>query len=522
MIRQFWLILLLVLLNAYSATANVLYVDCSGPNDPGSGTLEDPFRTIQYGINTAIAGDTVQLNIGIYTGAGNYDIDPCGKSITIQSINPEDAGVVANTIIDPDKNGRGFYIHNGEDSNCIIAGLTIRNAGIPGGYNGAGIYCDSSNPVITDCVIQNGYAEGSGGGICLDNSNITIVNCTIKDNTADYYGGGISSRFSSPTLIGCTISGNIAGGRGGGIDCGQSDSNIINCVIINNSAPEGGGINCYYPGITNVVNCTIAANSADYSGGAVYCQYNGIAHIKNSIMWADSQELSLDYDGYISVKYCDVEDGQIAVYDPCGLLVWGEGNIDIDPCFAFFDLEGNPDLCDFHLKSTAGRWNSTFYNIDLNKDGIINLSEFVGLADVWRQQGNSPQDLDYSGIVDWTDMELFAQYYLANSIKDGWITDSSTSPCVDAGDPKSEWASEPWPNGKRINLGAYGSTTQASKNGNIADLNLDGRVNFCDLAVFGALWGTNQKSIEDLNGNGIVDAGDLEIIAANWLWEKQQ
>jgi hypothetical protein len=30
--------------------------------------------------------------------------------------------------------------------------------------------------------------------------------------------------------------------------------------------------------------------------------------------------------------------------------------------------------------------------------------------------------------------ELFAQYYLANSIEDGWIIDSSTSPCIDAGD----------------------------------------------------------------------------------------
>ncbi|MGB7582861.1 MAG: dockerin type I domain-containing protein [Sedimentisphaerales bacterium] len=36
-------------------------------------------------------------------------------------------------------------------------------------------------------------------------------------------------------------------------------------------------------------------------------------------------------------------------------------------------------------------------------------------------------------------------------------------------------------------MGAYGGTSQASKNGNIADLNVDGRVDFLDLAQLGNL-----------------------------------
>jgi parallel beta-helix repeat protein len=512
---------MLMLLNACLATAGVFYVDCNGPNDPGSGTFQDPFRQIQAGIDAAGPGDTVQILPGVYTGSGNYNLDPGGKSITIRSTNPEDAEIIANTVIDPNKNGRGFYIHSGEDSNCIIAGLTIRNAGIPGGYNGAGIYCYNNSPTIINCVIQNGYAQGSGGGLCLDYSNSIIVNCTIKDNMADYYGGGIGLRFSSPTIIGCTISGNTAYGRGGGIDSGQSDPNIIHCVITNNTAPSGGGINCFSLGITNVVNCTLVGNLADYVGAGVYCQYQGNAHITNSIIWANIQQLALEYEGTISVTYCDVQGGQIDVYDPCGLLVWGEGNIDTDPCFASFDFDIDPNLWDFHLQSTAGRWNSTFYKIDLNKDSIINLFEFARLAGVWLQQGSMPEDLDNSGLIDWTDMELFAQYYLANSIEDGWIMDSSTSPCIDGGDPNSDWTGEPWPNGKRINMGAYGGTSQASKSGNIADFDIDGKVDFIDFALFAKVWNENTAGIEDLNGNGVVDAGDIEIIAANWLWEKQ-
>jgi len=45
---------------------------------------------------------------------------------------------------------------------------------------------------------------------------------------------------------------------------------------------------------------------------------------------------------------------------------------------------------------------------------------------------------------------------------DIWVSDRTTSPGVDAGDPNSHVANEPTPNGGRINIGAYGGTGQAS------------------------------------------------------------
>ena len=44
-----------------------------------------------------------------------------------------------------------------------------------------------------------------------------------------------------------------------------------------------------------------------------------------------------------------------------------------------------------------------------------------------------------------------------------WVTDSVTSPLIDAGYSKSSYSSEPSPNGGRINIGRYGNTAQASK-----------------------------------------------------------
>ena len=44
-----------------------------------------------------------------------------------------------------------------------------------------------------------------------------------------------------------------------------------------------------------------------------------------------------------------------------------------------------------------------------------------------------------------------------------WVNDSQTSPCIDAGNPASDFSNEPSPNGGQINMGAYGNTAQASK-----------------------------------------------------------
>ena len=47
-------------------------------------------------------------------------------------------------------------------------------------------------------------------------------------------------------------------------------------------------------------------------------------------------------------------------------------------------------------------------------------------------------------------------------LNNGRTFDSATSPCIDAGDPASDYALEPDGNGGRINLGRYGNTPEAS------------------------------------------------------------
>jgi len=103
--------------------------------------------------------------------------------------------------------------------------------------------------------------------------------------------------------------------------------------------------------------------------------------------------------GTLSINYSNVAGGQTEATVEGGTIKWGVGNIDSDPCFA------DPNNEDYHLKSQAGRWNPDSQT---------------------------------------------------------WIQDDVTSPCIDAGDPDSDWRAELWPHGVRVNMGAYGGTVQAS------------------------------------------------------------
>ncbi len=46
---------------------------------------------------------------------------------------------------------------------------------------------------------------------------------------------------------------------------------------------------------------------------------------------------------------------------------------------------------------------------------------------------------------------------------EGWTNDAETSVLIDSGDPAAAYASEPVPNGNRLNIGLYGNTGEASK-----------------------------------------------------------
>ena len=112
-----------------------------------------------------------------------------------------------------------------------------------------------------------------------------------------------------------------------------------------------------------------------------------------------------------------------------------------------------------------------------------------------------------------------------DSNSQSWVKDSVTSLCIDTGNPASDRSAELWPHGGRVNMGAYGGTAQASMSlsqvGNIADLNLDGKVDLLDYNLLTDEWPLQEVLLKaDLNRNGRIDAADLKILCENWLWQE--
>jgi predicted outer membrane repeat protein len=280
------------------------------------------YITIQHAIDVSVDGDVIIISPGIYTGEGNHDIDFKGKSIRVVSTNPDDPDVVAATVINchgtESEPHRGFYFHNNEGPNSVLAGLTITNGFGPVEdvqqivSAGGAIFCEYSNPTIALCKIEGNYAY-KGAGMCNSYSNPTIDNCAFRANTAKIsppsgggpggglfnyysdpdvnistfnenwaqYGGGMYNFGSNPTVTSCTFSDNFASYSGGGIyNRKEGSPTVRNCKFIGNFAGStGGGMNNFEDSNPVVANCLFSGNSANGEGGGMYncSHYNGPA-----------------------------------------------------------------------------------------------------------------------------------------------------------------------------------------------------------------------------------------------------
>ncbi|MHC4739866.1 MAG: LamG domain-containing protein [Planctomycetota bacterium] len=88
------------------------------------------------------------------------------------------------------------------------------------------------------------------------------------------------------------------------------------------------------------------------------------------------------------------------------------------------------------------------------------------------------------------DYHLLSERGRYRTTSNEWLLDDVSSPAIDGGDPYASLASERQPNGGRVNMGAYGGTTEGSRSEwpFAGDLNLDGVVNLADFAILAEDW----------------------------------
>gem|GEM_PF-484037 len=328
---------------------------------------------------------------------------------------------ISNNVIENNLNesgyGGGFFI---EGSRITLRNNVIRNnrATRGGGVAGRVINLNMEHNHILD----NDVSDDHGGGIFITGTG-TIDSNLIKGNDvgtlAGYgWGGGIivagvaeddnGDPVTTPLVLSNNrIEANHAETYGGGIFIDEGASaQIINNLVIKNTSGEGGaGIYVDGAGTSDssdlrstavIENCTVADNlSAGYQGNGVMVQYADVS-IKNSIFWGNGDDFTIVDDEHSSPGTLAVE------YSLSFEAIAGSGNLQVDPQFAAAAAG------DYHLKSSAGRWNVTTGQ---------------------------------------------------------WVTDTASSPAIDAGNPGSDFSREPADNGERVNLGAFGNSNQASKSG---------------------------------------------------------
>ncbi len=498
-------LILVILLSALTSEGKVITVDDDGPAD---------FSNIPDAMNASRRGDTVLVKTGTYGHRISFD----NMAVTLTSENPDDPNVVKATIIAVFSDYSVIF-NSREDPNSILRGFTI---------SGRGIFCSGSSPTISKNVIK----ECGSYGIQGDNkaapiiANNTIIlnrrqaiyrcNGPITGNTISENGGGIA--YCDGPITNNTIVNNSDSdpGLGGALSyCkGKINKNIItdnfalykggafhecpgeitgNLIVANKSIISGGGLNNCFGNITNNI---IAGNSSGSGGGLFGCVkiYNNtiVGNIANERGGGLSQCPGYVNGNIIAFNKASISGGiygaSINSYNTFwsneggnfgGGTVGGPGDTITNPMFAiegYWDTNGTDDKGDdfwvdgdYHVKSAAGRW--------------------------------SP-------------------------LERKWVNDAVTSMCIDAGDPNSDWTAELWPHGRRINVGAYGGTAEASMStltyGNPADHNPDVTdandwVDYRDLALFCHKWLSEEVPLaQDFNRDGIVNFADFAILTDNW------
>jgi len=246
------------------------------------------------------------------------------------------------------------------------------------GSGGAGIEIQKYNtPTMDDIEVYNNiiYKTALAGIWIFGSGSYSTLTANVHVHHNQIYDTGTKT---SNSIIGGILSNGFSGLIENNVIDGAYGAGIVQKTVYS-PAPSGSGF------VLTVRNNIISNSRSSSGGGSGY-------GINNELLGTHS--FVLQNNCFYENAGGDSRNVQLSISD-----------LKVDPQFA--DRSSH----DYHLKSTAGRWN-----------------------------GKS------------------------------WVTDSTSSPCIDAGYIASDYSKEPQDNGGRINIGAYGNTQYASKSGTTTEV----------------------------------------------------
>jgi len=352
------------------------YVD---PNAMGTGTglsWKDAFISLQDALAVADEGTEIRVAQGRYRPDAGAGIERGDRNATFRlksgvilkggyagwrGVNPNARDILAfETILsgdlaeddkplsrlseiigDFDRTDNSCHVVtiSGTDSNAVLDGFTIMggvasDTNLPDDLNGGGgIYNDSGNATVRNCLIIGNGADYYGAGFySRGKCTPVLIDCTVANNWTNWAGGGVYYHWRSDLIMSrCVVTSNGAEFQGGGI-CGDGGGQLLlsNSVIGGNRANDstwgrGGGL---YGSAAkaNMNHCTFVGNQAA-AGSALACDLFAVSdpsemHLSNCILWGEGKLIEAEGQALVEITHSDVSGG------------WpGEGNIDSDPCF---------------------------------------------------------------------------------------------------------------------------------------------------------------------------------------------
>ncbi len=293
---------LLACLVAAATSATDLFVKPAGS---GTACVQAAPCTLPTALAASIAGDTIYLGTGSYTGTGN-EVVLLDRTVNL-------LGGWDGAASGPIKRDHVVFTStlNGQSARRVI---TILGEGTAPTVDGLFITGGNASGLTAGCGFR-GSNTGCGGGILVHDASPTISDCNISGNTAvtaaadpnqQAAGGAISVVHANGTVIRKnTISNNTAStasqGFGGGIAVEQTDDCLVeaNRIIGNTGTTivqvgQGGGI--AFDGGTvgaisivgNLVRDNAATASGSYASGNALFSWKGVISVERNLFAAST------------------------------------------------------------------------------------------------------------------------------------------------------------------------------------------------------------------------------------------
>ena len=315
--------------------STTLHVDQSGSDVNGDGSSENPFATIQKGIDASSDGDIVIVHSGIYQENILWPNVP--NIHLISELGPEQ------TTIDGNLSGSVIDFGNGQNWGSInIEGFTIKNGAA---NSGAGLrisFPSSSDHSLTmnKMIIENNYGS-SGGAMWVSPSrgSIKLLSSIVRNNTGTaIWGNGLND--ATFEIVNTLIYDNEGGAYGYGNFNAGNGLKVVNCTVVNNngSSPNGGAF-ALNNGNLEVINSIIYNNQpTDITTVGSY----GNITVNNSIITNDENSVTVFYPSEaIQLNWSDNYYG----INPNFIDYWGDYHLsDYSLAIGAGTIEGAPDV----------------------------------------------------------------------------------------------------------------------------------------------------------------------------------